>query len=204
MSKTIIIILLTAVCLLASGRADAQKGGGDGRNLQEQVALLIDDVHEKGLISMGLKDSINRFVTDSSMIRTDRDYDKMVALRNYIMRSLKSPNIYNEMTKSIQPETIDAPMSKDCCISKGVEGFYKNDRGMKFEGAGWPDQEAANLAAERAMASVSQSLANDYPYRTPAFINELSSSNNFFLKILGGMLKAFDNGAKAGSPVYGR
>lgn len=181
---------------MMSTSAFSQKGGDDIRNLQEQVALLIDDVHSKGLISEGMKDSISRFVAEPSNLRTDNDFDRMVTLRNYLMRSLLSPNIYSEMKKEILPEKLDAPMSDKGCISKGVDDFYKNKRGMKYIGMGWDDPEGDALAAKKAVASISSSLPIGQLPSTPAFINNLSNSNNFFLKTLGGLLRSFNNGTQ--------
>lgn len=143
------------------------------------------------MMSVGMRDSINMYLLSDSLALSIQS-EKLNSLKYYLQKSLMAP------------ETLPVPMSgaQANSITKGVEGFYKNDRGMKYEGRGWYDAKANELAAKRAMDGVKRNLSG--MYKTPAFLKKLSSSDNTFLRLIGGLLGILDNGARAqAAPSYG-
>lgn len=83
-------------------------------------------------------------------------------------------------------------------FSKGLDGYYKKLIAMGYVGQGWEETREVREAMDRLRTSIMTNLSGGVPPPSePGFIRRMSSSNNPFMNVLGGLLRMLNHGAGA-------
>lgn len=107
-------------------------------------------------------------------------------------RDKKNKNKYQYLSQ----EEIKRNIIRVDYFSKGLDGYYQKQIALGQVGQGWEETREMRELVASLRASVMNNVFPEGQLTNPVFLDEMMNSKNSFVKFLGGLLGAFQNGAR--------
>ncbi len=184
--KESLSILVIIILLFLCGENLYSQNISQEKDLKSEISDLLLNAVDKGLITNVLKDSISIVILKDSLISSDKDLRAIkYFLENMIITSISHNN---ERETAFGDKLVVPGSSERGAMGRGAEDFYKNDRGMKYIGIGWYNEDVNRAAARSIMENISRNLSSQNSSQFSIFLNQLSKSNSLYVRVLGVIL----------------